>query len=226
MIKGAVFDADGTLLDSMGIWDTVGEDYLRTLGYEPEENLNEIFRTFSLYQAACYYRSEYAVELSVQEIMDGVNRMIETYYLEEVLLKPGAAEFLCQLKKRNIKMCVATATDRYLIEAALRRCGVRDYFSEILTCTAVGCGKDKPVIYREAQRHLGTEKSETIVFEDALHALKTAKKDGFLTAAVYDFHETEQMALKRTADFYLRDYSDTDIFWRKLDENSIINCRK
>ncbi|MDO5539901.1 MAG: HAD family phosphatase [Eubacteriales bacterium] len=223
MIKGAVFDADGTLLDSMGIWDTVGEDYLRILGYEPKENLNEIFSTFSLYQAACYYRSEYGVKLSVQDIMDDVNRMIETYYLEEVLLKPGAADFLCRMQKKNIKMCIATATDQYLIEAALKRCGIRDFFSEIFTCTAVGAGKDEPVIYREAQRYLGTKKTETIIFEDALHALKTAKEDGFLTAAVYDSHETGQMELKRIADIYLRNYSDIDTFWREIDENSTIN---
>ncbi len=71
MLKGAIFDFDGTLFDSMFIWDTIGEAYLRSIGYEPKENLNEVFKTFSLYQAACYYQSEYGVTWSMDEIMTG-----------------------------------------------------------------------------------------------------------------------------------------------------------
>ena len=82
MIKGAIFDLDGTILDSMFIWDTIGEDYLRTIGYEPKEKLNETFKNLSLQQAACYYISEYGVTLTVNEIVDGVNKMIEKYYVD------------------------------------------------------------------------------------------------------------------------------------------------
>ena len=67
MMKGAIFDFDGTLVDSMFIWDTFGEDYLRTLGKEPKENLTETFKTFTLEQAAEYYREHYDVTLSVGE---------------------------------------------------------------------------------------------------------------------------------------------------------------
>ena len=97
MIKGAIFDLDGTLFDSMFIWDTIGEIYLRSIGYEPKENLNETFKTMSLYNAACYYKSEYGVTLSVDEIMDGVNRMVEKYYINEVQLKPGVYDFVKHL---------------------------------------------------------------------------------------------------------------------------------
>ena len=76
MIRGAIFDLDGTLLDSMQVWDTVAEAYLRSLGKEPEEDLRERFRTYSLRQSAEYYRTHYGVELSVPEIMDGINRMV------------------------------------------------------------------------------------------------------------------------------------------------------
>lgn len=76
-IKGGIFDVDGTLLDSMSIWDTIGADYLRSIGYVPRENLNEVFKNMSLLQAAEYYRSEYGVALSVEEIMRGVNAKLE-----------------------------------------------------------------------------------------------------------------------------------------------------
>lgn len=212
MIKGAIFDLDGTLLDSMWIWDNIGEVYLRSIGYEPKENLTEAFRAFSLYQAACYYKIEYGVTLSVDEIMNGINSMVERYYENDVALKPGADEFLKRLQNSGVKMCIATATDKYLVEAALRRCQADGYFSEIFTCTSVGHGKDEPDIYRAALKHLGTDKSDTVVFEDSLFALRTAKADGFLTVAVADCHEKNQAALKALADCYITDYSDTEQF--------------
>ena len=213
-ITGAIFDADGTLLDSMFIWDTVGEDYLRSIGYEPEEDLNEKFRNMSLYQAACYYRNEYGVRLSTVEITEGVNKMIGHYYRDTVKLKKGVAGFLGQLREKGVRMCIATATDRHLIEAALRRNGIFKYFSDIYTCTAVGHGKDEPFIYREAQHHLKSEKSETVIFEDALFAIKTAKNDGFITAGVYDIHENNQAEVEELSDFYMTNFSDFNSFWQ------------
>ena len=218
MIKGAIFDLDGTILDSMFIWDTIGEDYLRTLGIETKENLKETFKTFSLEQAAQYYRENYGVTLTVSEIVYGVNKMAENYYVDTVQLKPGIEMFLEKLKANNVKMCIATVTDKHLAEAALGRLGVRDYFSEILTCASVGRSKEEPYIYREAQKHLGTSKSETVVFEDALYALKTAKSDGFIAVGVFDIHEENQNELRMTADSYIENYSEFDEFWNSINK--------
>ena len=211
MIKGAIFDFDGTLVDSMFIWDTFGEDYLRTLGKDPKENLTETFKTFTLEQAAEYYREHYGVTLSVEEIVDGVNRMIEGLYKSTVPLKKGVAEFLAGLSKAGVRMCVATVTDKYLVEAALTRLQVRQHFSEIFTTAEVGCGKNDPKIYRTALAYLGTQKSETVVFEDAYHALMTAKNDGFPVAAVYDKHELRQTEMKENGDYYITNYETVKI---------------
>jgi hydroxymethylpyrimidine kinase/phosphomethylpyrimidine kinase len=116
-------------------------------------------------------------------------------------------------------MCVATVTDRYLAEAALERLGVRRYFSEIFTTAEVGHDKTSPHIYRTALAHLGTEKSETVVFEDAYHALMTAKKDGFPVAAVYDRHETKRIEMKAAADYYVSDYGRFD--WNKANRTAL-----
>lgn len=214
MIEGAIFDVDGTLLDSMSVWDTIGEDYLRSIGFEPKEKLNETFQTMSLQQAAAYYRSEYHVTLSVDEIMNGVNRMLETYYRDKVLAKPGVKAFLQKLKENGVKMCIATATEESMVQAALNRCGISEYFSAIFTCTSVGRGKEEPEIYREAWKHLQTEKQKTVVFEDALHAVMTSVKDGFVTAAVYDEHENRKEEITRLADCYISDYCETEEFWK------------
>ena len=208
MLKGAIFDFDGTLVDSMFIWDTIGEDYLRSLGKEPHEDLKETFMTLTLEEAAEYYRTHYGVTLSVKEIVDGVNTMVEGIYRTRVALKQGVADFLAQLKDNGTRMCIATVTDRYLVEETLDRLGILQYFSEIFTCAEVGYGKDKPIIYRKALEHLDTAKNETYVFEDSLFALKTAKADGFTTIGVYDRHETSQDKLKNLADYYIVDFAD------------------
>lgn len=220
MIKGAIFDLDGTLLDSLDIWETVAQDYLRELGYEPREDINEMFKAFSLYQAACYYRETYGIRLSVEELMAGINRRVEDFYFHTVPAKPGIQEFLEKISGKNVRMCVATATDRYQAEAALKRCGIAGYFSEIFTCTEVGSGKDEPLIYRAALAHLGTAKEETAVFEDALHAIKTAKQDGFPTVGIYDRHHREQDEIQRLADAYVKDFSDV----RVLEELERLGC--
>ena len=206
-IRGAIFDVDGTLLDSMFIWDTIGETYLRSIGYQPKENLNETFKNMSLHQAARYYQTEYGVTLSIDQIMDGVNAMLERYYRFEVSLRPGVAELLAQLQASGVKLCIATATDRYLVEAALERCGVLSCFGAIFTCNEVGHGKDEPDIFEEALRFLGTEKAETVVFDDALYAVRTAKEAGFPVVVIYDSHEKNQEGLRVLADFYIEDFS-------------------
>ena len=208
MIKGAIFDLDGTLLDSMFIWDTIGEDYLRSLGKEPHEDLRQTFMSFTLEEAAEYYREHYGVTLSVKEIVDGVNTMVEDIYRTKVTLKSGVADYLAYLKENKVKMCVATVTDRYLVEETLERLGIRHFFSEIFTCGEVGFGKDKPVIYQKALELLATKKEETYVFEDLPFALKTAKEDGFKTIGVYDRHEAAQTELKELADYYVLDFND------------------
>ena len=206
-IRGAIFDVDGTLLDSMFIWDTIGETYLRSIGYQPKENLNETFKNMSLRQAARYYQTEYGVTLSIDQIMDGVNAMLERYYRFEVPLKPGVAELLERLRQDGVKLCIATATDRHLVEAALDRCGVLSCFGEIFTCNEVGHGKDEPDIFEAALRFLGTRKEETIVFDDALYAVRTAKEAGFPVAVIYDSHEKNQKEIRALADFYIENFS-------------------
>lgn len=214
MLKGAIFDFDGTLFDSMFIWNTAGETYLRSIGIEPREDLRKVLKTMSLLQSATYIREKYAVELTLEEIMDGINRTVEDFYFHTVQPKEGVATFLEQMKKQGVKICLATATDRYQVEAALKRCSMEHFFSEIFTCTDVGHGKDEPFIFRKAMDYLGTTRENTVVFEDAYHAAKTAKADGFVTVAVYDSHEEKQKELQALSDFYFENYTETDTFWK------------
>ena len=168
----------------------------------------------SLLQSAQYIREKYHIPLSMEDIMEGVNRTVEDFYFYTVEPKPGVIAFLEELHRRNIKMCIATATDRYQVEAALQRCGMRHFFSEIFTCTEVGSGKDRPDIFRKAIKHLQTDRSTTAVVEDAYHAAHTAKQDGFIVVGVYDSHESRKPELLQLVDIYLADYINLTNFWK------------
>ena len=151
MLKGAIFDFDGTLVDSMFIWESFGEDYLRSLGKEPKENLRKTVATFTLEQVAEHYRKHYGVTLSVEEIISNANEIVLKSYRTKVRLKSGVADFLEKLKNQGVNMCVATVTDRFIVEDVLKRLGVRKYFSEIFTCSEVGCSKESSEIYNAAR---------------------------------------------------------------------------
>ena len=214
MLRGAVFDLDGTLLDSMRIWHSAGEVYLRSIGKEPGGELSRTFHTMSLSQSAAYIHENYAPELSAAEIMSGINRTVEDFYFHSAQPKPGVLGFLRELRDKGVKMCVATATDRYQVEAAMKRCGLDKYFSAIFTCGEVGHGKDEPVIFQKALEHLNTSRADTAVFEDAYHAAATAKADGFVTVGVFDRHEERQTELRGLADCFIESFLNTDNFWK------------
>lgn len=212
--KCAIFDFDGTLFDSMFIWDNVGEIYLQSLGKEPKPSMREDVKAMSLYQAACYFQREYSLSLSADEIMTGINHTVEHFYIHEVLPKPGVVDFLERMKKSEISMCIATASDRYQIEAALSRCGMGHYFDAIFTCSEVGHGKDEPVIFRKAMEYFGCDRSTTLVFEDAFHAVQTAKGDGFTVVAVFDDSEKRQTEIRNLSDYYIANFEYTEDFWK------------
>ena len=213
-MQGIIFDFDGTLFDSMYLWETIGTDYLKSVGREPKPGVQDIVKDMSLHQAVCYCQKEYELSLSASEIMDGFNRIIEKFYFDSVQPKDGVIALLEEMRERKMKICIATATDKYLIKAALKRCGMEHYFVDILTCTEIGHGKDEPVIYREAMNRLGTNKENTMIFEDAAYAIRTAKKDGFRVTGIYDSYEKNEIQVQEMADVYLEDYSQKDRFWQ------------
>lgn len=214
-IKGAIFDLDGTLLDSMHIWDTIAEDYLKSHGITPNSDIREAVKSMSIQQVCEHFCNVYGLPLTNGEIAKGVNGMIEDFYFNHVVLKDGVPEMLNKLQSRGVKMCVATATDRYLVEAGLRRNGIFKYFSQIFTCTEVGAGKDEPDIFFHALEHLGTDIKETIVFEDALYAIKTAAEAGFIVAALYDNSaKDKQDEIKSCANYYFKSFTE----WNELND--------
>lgn len=211
-IKGIIFDLDGTLLLSMHVWDTIGSTYLRSLGVEPDPDTDEIVKIYTVEEAALHFYNRYGLSLTPEEITEAINNELVHQYHEVLYPKAGVMEMLKTFKAAGVKMFAATATDRHLIEPCLRRCGIWEYLEGMLTCTEVGVGKSEPTIYRLATEALGVDKENIAVFEDALYAIRTAKRDGYYVVAIYDDSmKNYQEKIKRYADLYVSDYTSVDV---------------
>ena len=209
-LQSAIFDMDGTLLDSMPIWRDLGASLMREMGLTPGPELNDKLKTLSLRDGLAYCRELYQLPQTVDELVGMVFDRIHDFYCERVQPKPGVEKFLSLLKMEGVWMYVATATDRPLAEAALRHAGIDGYFRGIVTVAEAGAGKaESAEIYERAMRRLQSNKKDTVIFEDAYHAIVTAKAAGFRVAAVYDAEEEDrQEEIRRIADYYIRSFEE------------------
>ena len=218
MIRGAIFDLDGTLLDSNIYWDRAPAVYLASLGREAKPALAKDIFPMTLPEAAEYMAREYGLSQSAQEIADGVNAAMERFYREETPLKPGIPALLSALRVRGIPLMVASVTDKSLVETALRRHGVLELFEGVITTEEVGVGKQEPDVYLRAAERLGSIPAETLVFEDALHAIRTANRARFRTVGICDVDSADlQEEIKAACEFYLQDYSDCSAILAAID---------
>lgn len=219
MIRGVIFDVDGVLLNSMPVWENLGEIYLERQGIKAEKGLGETLFAMSLEEGSDYLIENYGLKQTPGEIIAGLNREVQDFYGRKVPLKEGVRGYLEEFRDRKIPMAIATSGDRANAEAALKRLKVLSYFRAVFTCSEIGSSKSHPDIYYAAALQLDTDPSDTWVFEDALHAIRTAKKAGFRTAGVYDRASGRDLAqIRDTADIYLPEFKDFDSFWKRASE--------
>lgn len=213
MIKGAIFDLDGTILDSMPVWDNAAEMFLNSVGIEAEPGLSKIMFSMSMTEGAEFLKNRYSLDMDTDAILKGINHTVEDFYYYQVHLKEGVEQFLKDMKQAGIKMVAATSSDRQVVERALKRLNVMNYFDRIFTCTEIGAGKVKSDIYLAAAEYMGTLLKDTWVFEDVLHAIRTAKNAGFRTVGVYDASSMESLEeIKVISDIYLEKLDNFYIF--------------
>ena len=194
---------DGVILDSLLIWEDLGARYLRRHGIEPEEGLNKVLFPMSMEQAAEYLTGHYPLKVSPEEVVTGLREMLRDYYFDEVRAKEGARELLEDLSARGIRITAATSSPREHVTRALERNGLLPFFERIFTTSEMGTSKHEPDIYNAAAAFMGTQPSETAVFEDSLYALKTAKAAGYAAFGIFDLNgEPDQDGMRRTADMY------------------------
>lgn len=208
-MKYAIFDLDGTLLDSMPIWVNLGETVLASMGIIPDDDLNKRFKTMTLEQSSKYLTNVFDLPVTWEELMQIFTDTVKSGYENTAPLKPYVKEFLEYLKENNIPMCVATASERHLTETALKRTGALPYFQFVLTCSDIGKTKETPDVYLEAMRRLGGTIENTVVFEDAYFSVLSAKKGNFPVVAVYDdCAKNEKETIQSMADYYIESFKE------------------
>ncbi len=195
-IKYAMFDMDGTLLDTMMHWRTVGLEYM------DERNIvratPELFRQF----APAKYPGQYRMSYQNSEIdFKVIFEKMEKKYATLSPLTPGIDETLRDLRERGIRMSVVSATPKSAVEIALRKAGVREFFDIVLSTVtdenAAGrvdfdAIKDKPSFYADHVKLFSTDAapSQLAVFEDNCNNLRAAKEAGCYTVGFCDYYQS------------------------------------
>ncbi len=188
--KFAIFDMDGTLVDSMKYWNNLIFEFLETKKISNiSQSVIEKINIMTMKESANLFINDFGVEGTVESVLGEMENLMYEHYKKHVSLKSGVKEYLEYLHNQNIKMCVASSTNKSLVDFCLKELGIREYFDFILSCETIGVGKNKPDIYYEAIKKFNATPSETIVYEDAFYAIITAKNAGFYVAGVYDKNE-------------------------------------
>lgn len=193
----SIFDVDGTILDSMEVWNTLASQYVQSLGMVPEKNLDEIVSDMSLEQSATYLKNHYKINKQEERIISEVLNFISDFYEYEVNLMPGFKEFISHYDSINV---IGTSCDEELVKIALNRLAVLNYFEDIITCSKVNKSKNDPDFYLACAQVLKQRPEDIVVFEDADYCIDVARKVGFKVIKIKD--------------------------WRDLNEKCINNCGK
>lgn len=181
-----IFDMDGTLLDSMEFWQNLGRRYLESKGKSPDDNLEDVIESMTLQESASYFKKKYDLDEDTEEIIKEVLDFIEDKYLNEIPLKKGVKKFLEKVYSQGYKMCILTTSEKSQAIGALKRTGVLDLFDEVYTDRDFNLSKKDPQIYIKTCEKMGESPSDTVVFEDALYAVESAKKTKCTVVGIYD----------------------------------------
>ena len=206
----AIFDFDGTLADSMWVWDEVDREFARRRDLPFSNEDKERIAALGFEGTADWMIERFGLEESIEDLMDEWYELASESYAREVRLKPGAEAFVCQLKRQGIPVAIATSLSRGMLEPALDNNGVRSLFDELVVCEEV-CegGKSTPAVYIETARRLGVDLSSCVVFEDVALAARSAKAGGARVVGVRDDHAQQvRSELLEAADLFIQDFRE------------------
>ena len=188
----SIFDVDGTILDSMEVWNTLASQYVQSLGMVPEKNLDEIVSDMSLEQSATYLKNHYKINKQEERIISEVLNFISDFYEYEVNLMPGFKEFISHYDSINV---IGTSCDEELVKIALNRLGVLNYFEDIITCSKVNKSKNDPDFYLACAQVLKQRPEDIVVFEDADYCIDVARKVGFKVIKIKDWRDLNEKCI-------------------------------
>lgn len=205
--EAVIFDLDGTMTDSMWIWEEIDQDFFRQQGIPIPDNLHEEIEGMSFTETAQYFIRKYQLPQTVEEVKELWNRIALDKYVHETALKPGLDAFLQLLKEKQIKIGIATSNSRLLLDAFLEARGLTGSIDAITTSCDVNKGKPEPDVYLKTAEKLGVSPKNCLVFEDIPMGILAGKRAGMTVCAVEDDYSASLRAEKRRlADYYITDY--------------------
>ena len=211
-IKAVIFDLDGSLVDSMWIWKDIDIEYLGRFGIEIPDGLQKDIEGKSFSETAVYFKERFQIPDSLEQMKEDWNQMAWDKYVNEVMLKPGAGDFLNYCIDHGIKLGIATSNSRALVEAVADARGFGKNFDCIMTACEVEKGKPSPDIYLAVADRLGVDPVQCLVFEDITAGIMAGKNAGMRVCAVEDTYSLHQTGdKKKLADYYIRDYYEIEL---------------
>lgn len=206
MIKGAIFDCDGTLLDTMPLWRDAAGHYLETLGVTVDDGLGEQFFEMTLPESARLIHERFGLDVTVEQVAEGIHNAVYHGYLHDVELKPGAGDFLEALATAGVPMTVVSSGSERLIRPAFARLGIEGMFTGYFASSETGVHKREPRMILQAAETMGSEPGETWVFEDAVYAVRVANTAGFHTVGIADEMSRKEAAILA---------AETEAYWEE-----------
>ena len=208
-IKAVIFDMDGTLVDSMWVWKDIDKLFLSKRNLTMPNDLQKQIEGMSFHETAVFFKKQFNLPESLEEIEDIWNKMAFYKYANEIKLKGNVYDLLIELKRNNILIGIATSNSRLLAEECLKNLKILELFDTIITSGEITRGKPAPDIYLKAACELNVEPSECLVFEDIPNGITAGKNAGMTTCAVYDdFSKHMDDEKKKLADYYINGYEE------------------
>ncbi|GHV52108.1 beta-phosphoglucomutase [Synergistales bacterium] len=217
-MNSAIFDLDGTLIDSMKVWEKIDADFLAKRGLSVPPDYFGAISALGFRETANYTIKRFGLRDSAEDLTREWNDMAYHEYARNIRLKPYAREYLTKLKSMKVKLAVATSSPSVLCNAALSNNGIAGYFDVIQTADSAYSSsaeiydKRSPRVFLQAADKLSVQPERCAVFEDILRAVRSAKAAGMTVYAVYDESSKEDWEeIKREADGFLYDFKDAPL---------------
>ncbi|MEE8826086.1 MAG: HAD family phosphatase [Eubacteriales bacterium] len=207
--SAAIFDMDGTLVDSMSMWSDIDREYLEKYGIPMPPDLQKAIDPLTWEECELYFRDVLGIHKEPAEIGREWLDMAMQKYEHEVALKPGVKEILAYLKRNGTAIGVASSSSRAMIEGALGAHDILRYFDTIVSCDEAGAGKPDPACYLAAAEKLGKKPASCVVFEDLPNGIRAGLRAGMTVIAVDDAYSRPMEEEKRTlAAGFIRDFRE------------------